>query len=109
MPTSLALTLTILAMALGTYLLRALPITLLSRATLPAWLTDWLALVPGAVLAASLAQTLFVRDGRFDLSWHNLYLLAALPTVLVAWRTRNVLLTMLSGMAAFALLQRLLA
>jgi branched-subunit amino acid transport protein len=109
MSTSLALTLTILALALGTYLLRVLPITLLSRATLPAWLHDWLALVPGAVLAASLAQTLFVPDGRFDLSWHNLYLLAAAPTVLVAWRTRNVLLTMLSGMAAFALLQRLLA
>jgi branched-subunit amino acid transport protein len=108
MLTSTALTLMILALAAGTYLLRLLPITLLSGTRLPDWLHDWLSLVPGAVLAASLAQTLFVPDGQFDFSWRNIYLLAAVPAVLVAWRSRNVLLTMLSGMAAFAVLQRLL-
>ena len=105
---TMALTLLILGMALGTYLLRLLPMAVLSRVALPAWAQDWLGLAPGAVLAASLAQALLVQQERCALTWRNIYLLAALPTFLVAWRTRNVILTMLTGMAAYALLQRLL-
>jgi len=104
----MALTLLILGLALGTYLFRLLPLTALSRVTLPAWAQDWLSLVPGAVLAASLAQALLVQEEHLALSWRNAYLLAAIPAFLVAWRTRNVVLTMLSGMAAYALLQRIL-
>jgi len=99
----MALTLLILGLALGTYLLRLLPLTALSRVTLPAWAQDWLGLVPGAVLAASLAQALLVQGERLALSWRNPYLLAAIPAFLVAWRTRNVVWTMLAGMAAYAL------
>jgi len=105
---TMAITLLILGLALGTYLLRLLPLTALSRVTLPEWAKDWLSLVPGAVLAASLAQALLVREEHLALSWRNTYLLAAIPAFLVAWRTRNVVLTMLSGMAAYALLQRVL-
>jgi branched-subunit amino acid transport protein len=101
------LTLLIVALALGTYLLRLLPLTILSRISLPKRAQEWLRLVPGAVLAASLAQALLVRDERIILAWDNPYVLAALPTFLVAWRTRSVLLTMLAGMAAYALLERL--
>ena len=88
---------------------RLLPLALLSRMSLPEWLRDWLRLVPAAVLAAMLAQSLFVQNGRLVLSWRNIYLLAAIPTFVVAWRTRSVALTMLCGMVSFALLQRLLA
>lgn len=104
---TLALTLLILGMALGTHLLRLLPLSLLSRVALPAWVQDWLSLVPGAVLCASLAQSILIQDNRLALSWTNIHLLAAVPALLLAWRTRNVILTMLGGMAAFALLQRL--
>ncbi len=103
----MALTLLILALAAATYLLRLLPMIALSRVELPPWAKDWLGLVPGAVLAASLFQTLFIQDGRYALTWRNVYLLAAVPTFLVAWRTRNMILTMLTGMVSFALLQRL--
>jgi branched-subunit amino acid transport protein len=99
----MALTLLILGLALGTYLLRLLPLTALSRVTLPTWAQDWLSLVPGAVLAASLAQALLVQGEHLALSWRNPYLLAAIPAFLVAWRTRNVVWTMLAGMAAYAL------
>ncbi|MFH1085435.1 MAG: AzlD domain-containing protein [Chloroflexota bacterium] len=96
----------ILGLALGTWLIRALPLTILSGMALPAWLRAWLRLVPGAVLAASLAQSLLVREDRLLPSWHNSYLLAAAPALVVVWRTSNMLLTMLVGMGAFALLQR---
>lgn len=103
----MALTLLILGLAVGTYALRVLPLTILSRTTLPAWLEEWLRLVPGAVLAASLAQSLLVREGGLALTWRNVYLLAAVPTLVVAWRTRNMILTMLTGIGTFALLQNL--
>lgn len=96
-------------MALGTLCFRLLPLTVLTRLQLPAWARDWLSLVPGAVLAASLAQTLLLREGALALTWRNAHLLAAIPTALVAWRTRNMIATMAVGMLAFALLERLLA
>ncbi|MHB1295675.1 MAG: AzlD domain-containing protein [Anaerolineae bacterium] len=104
----MSITLLILALALGTYTLRFLPLTVLSRANLPEWAHDWLSLVPGAVLAASLAQSLLIQDERLALSMDNAFLLAAVPTFLVAWRTRNVILTMLTGMTSYALLDHLI-
>jgi len=98
----------ILALAAGTYLLRIVPLAVLTRVPFPGWLERWLRLVPGAVLAASLAQSLLVSDGRVDLSLENLSLLAAAPAFLVAWRTRSIILTMLTGMAAYALLGNLI-
>jgi len=102
------LTTTILLLALGTFALRYLPMAALSHVRLPAWAEDWLRLVPGAVLAASLAQALLYREDVLWLSAENPYLLATLPTALVAWRTRNVLWTMLAGMAFYALCDALL-
>lgn len=104
----MALTLTILGLALITFLLRFLPLAALSRVTLPPWAEDWLRLVPGAVLAASLAQSLLYSDDSLWIAWDNPYLLAAVPTFVVAWRTRSVLRTMLTGMAIYALLTAVL-
>lgn len=104
----MALTLLILGLALGTYLIRVVPLSILSRVSLPQWAVDWLRLVPGAVLAASLAQSLLVREERLVFSWTNAHLMAALPAMLVAWRTKNMILTMAVGMLAYALLQRAL-
>ena len=106
---AMAITLIILAIAFCTYLFRVVPLAVLSRFDLPVWAQDWLELVPGAVLAATLAQILLVRDGTLSVSLDNLYLLAALPTALVAWKTRNLVPTMLVGIAAYALLSHWLA
>ncbi|MEA3407412.1 MAG: AzlC family ABC transporter permease [Chloroflexota bacterium] len=60
-------------------------------------------------VAASLTQTLLVEENHVNLSWANVELLAALPAFLVAWRTRSMVLTMLSGMLGYALLHHLIA
>ncbi len=105
----MATTWLILALALGTFAWRFVPFAILTRMELPDWAKEWLRLVPGAILAASLTQTLLVQENRTNLSWTNVELLAALPAFLVAWRTRSMILTMLSGMLSYALLQHLLA
>ncbi|MBN1401233.1 MAG: AzlD domain-containing protein [Anaerolineae bacterium] len=104
----MAITLLILGLALGTFLIRVLPLTVLSRVELPVGVREWLRLVPSAVLAASLAQALLVQDGVLNLTWANSSLWAAIPAFLIAWRTRNMLATMLTGMIAYALLAQLL-
>lgn len=105
---ALGITAVILGLAAGTFLLRIVPMAVLTRVAFPGWLERWLRLVPGAVLAASLAQALLVRDGRLALELTNVSLLAAVPAFVVAWRTRSVVLTMLVGMAAYVLLQNVI-
>jgi branched-subunit amino acid transport protein len=54
--------------------------------------------VPAAALAALVFPALTHPAGHLDLSLHNFRLLAGLGGAIVAWRTRNVLLTILIGM-----------
>jgi branched-subunit amino acid transport protein len=93
-----------LGLATATLALRYVPFATLARLSLPAWLEEWLRLVPGAVLAAMLAQTLLLPEGQWLLPWRNAHLIAAIPAVLVAWRTRNVIATMAIGVGGFALI-----
>lgn len=83
----------VLACALVTAVPRVLPLVVLSRLRLPAWLIDWLGYVPIAVLSALLTLEL-----------HALPSPAILPALAVAWFTRNLLATVVVGVAAFWLL-----
>ena len=88
-----------------TFLLRASFIAFADSHRFPGWFRQALAFVPPAVLAAIVAPGLVMRDGAFDLSWRNPRLIAGLLAILVAARTRSVLATIVSGMAALWLLQ----
>jgi branched-subunit amino acid transport protein len=56
--------------------------------------------VPVAVLSAIILPELTSPTGSLFLSWRNPQLLAGMVAILVAWRTKNVLLTIAVGMAA---------
>ena len=93
----------ILGMAAVTYLPRLLPTWLLSSRDLPRWLVIWLRNVPVAVLAAMLLPAITIRGGELSVGPHNLFLLAALPTLLVAWRTRSLFGSVVTGIIVVAL------
>ncbi len=97
--------LVILGTALVTVIPRVLPLALLSRFTLPKWLVRWLSYVPIAVLAALLAQSVLLSDGGVNISLDNLSLLAVIPTLLVAVRSRSLIWTVLIGVVSMALLR----
>jgi branched-subunit amino acid transport protein len=100
--------LAVLAVAgLLTFATRLSFIALLANADVPPLLTRALRYVPPAVLSAIIFTEVFVRDGAPDLSPRNLRLPAAAAAALVAWRTRNVLLTIAVGMAALWAVQSL--
>ena len=94
---------TILGMGVVTYLPRLLPVLLLSSKKLPPLVETWLRYVPVAVLSAMLLPSLIVNDDALDFSSSNLFLWAAIPTFLVAWKTRNLFGSVIIGMAVVAL------
>ena len=61
--------------------------------------------VPIAVLSALIAPALFFSRGSLDVSFRNIRLIAGILAILVAWRTKNVLLTIFIGMACLLILQ----
>ena len=94
----------ILGMAAVTYATRALGVFALSR-QLPPAVERFLHYVPPAVFAALLAPPLLLPEGRVAL---GIEAAAAIPAAAVAWRTRQVLPTILAGLAAYWLLRWLL-
>jgi branched-subunit amino acid transport protein len=100
--------LTILGMALVTYLPRLLPTWLLASRSLPRWLVIWLRYVPVAVLSAMLFPAVLTDAGKLQIGLDNLFLLAALPTLAVAWRTRSLFAPVATGVVLVALARRFL-
>jgi branched-subunit amino acid transport protein len=75
-------------------------ILLFERIRMPEWFRRGLRFVPVAVLSAIILPELTSPNGSLFLSWRNPQLLAGAVAILVAWKTKNVLLTIAAGMAA---------
>lgn len=88
-----------------TYAMRLSFILLMERLEVPRNLKRALYYVPPAVLSAIIFPELLMPGGTLNVSLGNPRLLAGALAVVVAWRTKNALLTILSGMAALWILQ----
>ncbi|MFD2369503.1 AzlD domain-containing protein [Brevibacillus sp. GCM10020057] len=95
----------ILGAAFVTFLPRVLPLMLLSRVALPEWGIRWLSHVPIAVMAALVGQEVLLHEGKWASLSTNVELLAAIPTFLVAWKTRSLLGTVVFGIVAIMVLR----
>lgn len=99
-----------LVMLLGgliTFAMRFSLIYLFGRFEVPETMRKALHFVPPAVLSAIIFPELFLHDGSFNVSLENTRLLAGLIAIVVAWFSRNTLITIIVGMAALFLLQLL--
>jgi branched-subunit amino acid transport protein len=99
---------TIAGVATVTFLLRAIPIALLSRLRVPRVFERWLSFVPVSVMAALVAGEVLRPGGAWVSPLHNPYLLAAFPTGLVYHRTRSLLGATVVGILAFLAMRALL-
>ena len=99
--------LAILGAGAVTFALRLSLIALLGRVEVPHSLERALRYVPAAVLTAVVIPLLFYQDGALKVSLGNERLLAGLAAALICWRTRNVPLTLIGGMATLWALQAL--
>lgn len=94
----------IAGMTAVTFGARYLPLAILRRLALPDSLRRGLAYVPPVVLMAIVAPAMLMPAGdRLDFSLSNAYLWAGLLAFVIAWRSRNLLLTIVGGMGFFLL------
>ncbi len=93
---------TMLGMLVVTYLPRVLPLWVFASRSLPPHVATWLRFVPVAVLAAMLLPSLVLVEGRPSFGFDNLFLWAAIPTFVVAWKTRSLFGSVIVGMVLVA-------
>jgi branched chain amino acid efflux pump len=97
-----------LVMLLGgllTFGMRFSLIYLFGRFEVPETIRRALHYVPPAVLSAIVFPELLMPNGNLNLSLDNTRLLAGLIAILVAWFTKNTLITIIAGMLALFLLK----
>ena len=105
MTTTIALWLILLCSGILTYATRLSFILLFGKVEVPVFLQHALRFVPIAVLSAIILPALLIHDNALDLSLHNARLIAGAVATVVAWRTKNILLTIIAGMTILWLLQ----
>ncbi len=96
---------TLVGMAMVTYLPRLIPAWALRDKQLPAFIIAWLRYVPVAVLAALLLPSLLMEGTQINFSASNLYLWAAIPAGLVAWKKKSLFGTVVVGMLVVAIVR----
>lgn len=96
----------VIGMMLVTFLPRYIPMLIVGRVTLPDSLFRALRYVPVAVLTAilvpeALAPEALSPDKQIMLGLDNAYLYASIISALIAWRSKNLLLTIGGGLVVF--------
>ncbi len=87
-------------MALVTFLTRYTMIALLGK-KLPLFILKFLNYIPVAILTALIVPFIFTPQGKLEINNHFWAFLIAL---LIAWRTKQVILTLIGGMTAYWIL-----
>ncbi len=96
--------LTIIIVGLLTYLTRISSIVLLGQRQIPARLSRALRFVPPAVLSALIFPALILSESGQTISLINERFIAGLIAAIIAWKTKNIVLTIVVGMVVLLLL-----
>lgn len=98
----------IAGMAILNFVVRFPPIAIVSRVDLPAPVMRWLSFIPISVMGALVGLEVLRPSGEFTNPLTSPYLLAAIGTALVYWRTRSFLGATVAGMLLFVIARALL-
>lgn len=89
---------TIIFAGLITFGLRLSFIALVGKRQVPYWYQRALRFVPTAVLSAIIFPELFRTNGGVEYSFFNARIIAGICAILIAWKTKSTVLTILGGM-----------
>lgn len=95
----------ILAVGLIAFALRYYPMVLLERFQLPPLLQQALRYVPAATLAGIVIPEFLTHQGHFIANPLSPRLIAGVMALFLAWRFKNVILTLLGGMGTLWILK----
>ena len=87
-----------------TFSLRFSFVAALGRFQEPAWMQRVTPLIPPAILSALVTSSLILQDHTVQFNLENERLLAGLFAAVIAWRFRNMALTIVSGFIMLYLL-----
>ena len=91
----------IIGMMIVTFGVRYPVLALVGKMELPPAIIRALRYVPPAVLTAIIFPAVLIQDSQLAIRVDNAYLIAAIVSIVVSWRTKNLLWTILIGMAVF--------
>jgi branched-subunit amino acid transport protein len=94
-------------MSLVTMIPRMLPVWVLGKKNYPEKMVIWLRYIPVAMISALLAPEILRHEQKFDLSWSNHYFWAAIPTFIIAIKTKSLFYTLVGGMMILACIRLL--
>ncbi|MDD2836652.1 MAG: AzlD domain-containing protein [Methanothrix sp.] len=97
----------IVGMGLVTYIPRYLPLFFLAQKNLPRWFIEWLDMIPVAILSALVFSEIFLSGSPRHLDILQTKSLVAIPTFIIALKTKSLGGTVISGMILFWLAERL--
>jgi len=95
--------LVILGAGLATYCTRFPLLLIADKRRMPQGLAKFMSFIAPAVLTALIVPAIFIRQGNIYISLNNDYLLSAIVTVLAAYSSRNMFITVVTGLCAVAL------
>ncbi len=94
------------AMAVVTFLIRYPLLAFSNRIKLPARLIEALNYLPPAILTAIVVPAVLIPTGdKILLNYTNARLVGAIAAILISWRTKNLLATIIGGMLTFFIWQ----
>ena len=94
------------AMAVVTFLIRYSLLAFSSQIKLPAQLIEALEYLPPAILTAIIVPAVLMPTGdKILLNYTNAKLVGAIAAILIGWRTKNLLATIIGGMLTFFIWQ----
>lgn len=94
-----------LGMVAGSALPRFLPMSLLANRNMPEKVRVWLSYVPISILSALVMPEIFMKEDDLWISLDNVFLLTFIPTVLAAYLSKSLFVTLSVGMLCVALLR----
>ena len=100
------LVLLIIILGVINFSLRFFPAAILKKVTMPDIATDWLSFVPVATISALVLPMIVGWQGKtIVLSMNNPNLIAAIPSIIVAAKTKSLAFTLATGMFVMAMIQ----
>jgi branched-subunit amino acid transport protein len=98
----------IVGMGLVTYIPRYLPLFFLAQRNLPRWFIEWLDMIPVAILSALVFSEVFLSGSPRHLDILQTKSLVAIPTLLIALKTKSLGGTVISGMILYLVAEKII-
>ncbi|MBC9789744.1 AzlD domain-containing protein [Carnobacterium maltaromaticum] len=95
----------ILGMAVVTYLPRMLPMLLLNNREIPEKIVRWMFFIPVSIFAALIFSDIFFWENQFSINpLENLKLIPAIVVFFIAYKTKNIMWSIVFGVVGISLM-----